>query len=200
MNKLPIAEACLRNQAPIAENLKTLLAKSQSVLEIGSGTGQHAVFVCKSMPNLSWQSSEMPERVHEVEAWRTAENLPQLLPCKAIDVLQTDWHLEKKFDAVFTANTVHFIGPEKVEALVNGASKHLVAQGQFVIYGPFNIDKQYTSEGNRGLDIWLKQRDPESGIKDLGEFKAIATRYGFEFIKRYQMPANNFMLHFIKRV
>lgn len=196
MKNLPITEACLRNQAPIAEALKSMLTQEINVLEIGSGTGQHAVFICKQMPHLIWQPSEMPERVQEVEAWREAEALSNILPTKTIDVLQTDWTLTKNYDVVFTANTVHYISWEKVEALLAGASKHLNKQGKFIVYGPFNENQSYTSEGNRNLDQWLKQRDPSSGIKDREDFIKLAKRYKFDFIESIQMPANNIMLHF----
>jgi cyclopropane fatty-acyl-phospholipid synthase-like methyltransferase len=193
---LPVAEACLRNQEPIANALKNILVETKTVLEIGSGTGQHAVFICKQMPELVWQPSEMPERVVEVEAWRKAEQLSNVLPCKAIDVLQNDWQLTSSYDAVFTANTVHYISWEKVEALLSGASLNINSGGKFVVYGPFNKEQQYTSEGNRGLDQWLKSRDSDSGIKDIEDFAKLAKKYKFEFIESIQMPANNLMLNF----
>jgi cyclopropane fatty-acyl-phospholipid synthase-like methyltransferase len=193
---LPIAEACLRNQEPIAEVLKKILLTEKTLLEIGSGTGQHAVFVCKQMPELLWQPSEMPERVADVEAWRNAEKLLNLLPTKELDVLQNDWLLDKQYDAVFTANTVHYISWEKVEALLKGASRHLNPNGKLIVYGPFNDNQAYTSEGNQKLDQWLKQRDATSGIKDRKDFTELAKSYHFEFIEWIQMPANNIILHF----
>lgn len=196
MKNLPIAEACLRNQAPIADVLKKIIKNETRVLEIGSGTGQHAVFICKEMPQLIWQPSEVAERVKEVEAWRAAEKLLNVLPTKTIDVLQSDWHLTTQYDAVFTANTVHYISWEKVEALLKGASEHLNANGKLIVYGPFNENQSYTSEGNRHLDQWLKQRDASSGIKDRNDFIALANVYHFEFIEWIQMPANNIVLHF----
>ncbi len=198
MSNLPVAEACLRNQSPIAQQLESIFLNVQTVLELGSGTGQHAVFVCKAMPQLLWQPSELPERIHEVEAWRASENLDNVLPCKSIDVLDAKWDTESNYDAIFTANTVHFIGQNKVDSMLQGVSKRLEEGGLFVVYGPFNIDGQYISEGNRSLDAWLKQRDPESGIKDLADFKAQAKELGLEFVEKIQMPANNFMLQFKK--
>ncbi len=200
MNKpLPLAEACLRNQKPIADCLESILITEQTVLEIGSGTGQHAVFVCKQLPNLIWQPTELAERVAEVEAWRLSENLSNVKPSLALDVLQSDWQLNQLYDTVFTANTIHFIGWQKVEALLKGASEHLKKGGNFICYGPFNINQQYTSEGNRNLDAWLKQRDAESGIKDVSDVLAMAKQYNLDFIEQIQMPANNLILHFIKQ-
>jgi cyclopropane fatty-acyl-phospholipid synthase-like methyltransferase len=198
-NPLPLAEACLRNQQPIADCLEQILTKAQSVLEIGSGTGQHAVFVCKQLSYLIWQPTELSERVAEVEAWRLSENLPNIKPTRALDVLQSDWQLNEIYDTVFTANTIHFIGWNKVDALFSGASSHLKSSGKFICYGPFNINQQYTSEGNKNLDAWLKQRDAESGIKDVSDVKALADSYGLSFIEQIQMPANNLILHFNKR-
>lgn len=200
MNKpLPLAEACLRNQQPIADCLSKILTTEQSVLEIGSGTGQHAVFVSKQLPHLSWQPTELAERIADVEAWRQAENLPNVKKTLMLDVLQKHWPVNQSYDTVFTANTIHFICWQKVEALLKGACEHLKAKGHFICYGPFNINQQYTSEGNTHLDVWLKQRDPESGIKDVDDIKNMAERFGLEFIEQIQMPANNLILHFQKR-
>jgi cyclopropane fatty-acyl-phospholipid synthase-like methyltransferase len=180
---LPIAEACLRNQAPIAECLQKLLPKAQSVLEIGSGTGQHAVFICKQLPYLSWQPTELEERIHEVEAWRKAEALENVLQTKVLDVSESNWRIEECFDTVFTANTIHYISWKKVEGLLKGASEHL---------------KEFTSEGNKNLDAWLKQRDSTSGIKDISEVSALAKGFGLELVEEFQMPANNLILQFRK--
>ena len=168
----------------------------KTLLEIGSGTGQHAVYICKQIPELLWQPSEMSGRVKEVEAWREAEQLVNVLPCKCIDVSQDDWQLTNTYDVAFTANTVHFISWEKVEALLKGASSHLNTNGKFVVYGPFNKNQEYTSEGNRSLDQWLKSRDPSSGIKDREDFVKLAQKYQFEFVESIVMPANNQMLSF----
>lgn len=196
MTNLPIAEACLRNQEPIFQVLEKLFVNTNTVLELGSGTGQHAVYVCQKISHLQWQPSEMPERVKEVEAWRESENLSNILKTKAIDVRQKQWGLQTQYDAVFTANTIHYICWKRAEALLKGVSEHLNTAGRLVIYGPFNIDKQYTSEGNRSLDQWLKQRDDSSGIKDLNEFILLAEKYHFKFIESIEMPANNLMLSF----
>lgn len=198
MAVLPHAEACLRNQEPIANCLQGLLKDSQTLLEIGSGTGQHAVFICKQMPHLLWQPTELAERVQEVEAWRKHEQLSNVLETKVLDVIQNDWHLDTSYDAVFSANTVHFISWKKVDALLAGASEHLKTNGHFIVYGPYNKNQQYTSEGNRNLDAWLKQRDPESGIKDKQDFIEQARAYNLEFIEEHTMPANNIILHFRK--
>jgi len=195
---LPLAEACLRNQAPIAEVLAELLTTSQNVLEIGSGTGQHAVYIAEHLPHLTWQPTELAERVKEVEAWRLDKKLPNVLETKTLDVLQENWALGKKYDSVFSANIVHFVSWQKVEALVKGASEHLNKDGLFIVYGPYNKDQQFTSEGNKNLDAWLKQRDPESGIKDREEFAMLAGKYKLTQEKEIQMPANNIVLQFRK--
>lgn len=218
---LPIAESCLRNQDAILSAFNEVLhtesgehsiaedssagdSNKLSVLEIGSGTGQHAVHIVRHLPDLEWQPSELPDSLPAVEAWREHASLPNVLPVVELDVNQ---HPKKQawvdqfgqvYDYCFTANTIHFISQSSAENLLACASLSLKKGGRFLVYGPFNQDGKYTSEGNRRLDDWLRVRDPESGIKDEQWLINEAQRCGLVFSGAQQMPANNRFLSFIK--
>lgn len=192
----PVAEACLRNQEPIARVLRELLTEPAQVLEIGSGTGQHAVYLARAMPWLHWQPSELPGQLDGIRAWRDDAGLPNLAEPVALDMSQWPWPVAGPFDAVFTANTVHFVGWPLVDALLAGTARVLRPGGQFCVYGPFNENGRFTSPGNEALDHWLKQRDPDSGIKDRQDVVERAAAVGLVFQQEFAMPANNRILVF----
>lgn len=198
MNK-PWAEACERNQQPIADVLSKEFAGIHYVLEIGSGTGQHAVYVAERNPHLIWQPTELPECLTGIEAWIADAPCKNVLSPIALDVGDGEWLLDNLFDGVFTANTVHFVGWTLVRAMFNGISRATKSGAIVCIYGPFNEGGEFTSEGNARLDAWLKSRDPESGIKDRDEVIDCAARYGLTFARKHTMPANNQMLTFTKQ-
>lgn len=193
----PVAPACLRNQEPIAQALAGILTEPARVLEIGSGTGQHAVYVARALPYLIWQPTELEPALAGVRAWRAGAGLENVLEPLVLDVTQNDWPQEP-YDAVFTANTVHFIGWEPVRQMFEGVARVLRGDGLFCVYGPFNYDGRYTSEGNRELDAWLKSRDPASGIKDIEAVTQLAASFGLVFQQDIAMPANNRLLVFRK--
>ena len=194
----PVAESCLRNQDAILATLRIEFADSQSVLEIGSGTGQHAAHCAPQLPHLQWQPTELPGHLSAIQAWISDAQCDNVLPPKALDVLADQWPTAATYDAVFTANTVHFVSQQHVTAMLDGVSSVLCADGIFCIYGPFNENGQYTSDGNARLDEWLKSRDPQSGIKDLDELIAQAAAVNLIYSHRVAMPANNFILVFTK--
>lgn len=195
----PIAEACLRNQQPIADTLAKVFVNPANILELGSGTGQHAVAVAERLPHLTWQPTDLPDCLPGINAWREDAGLTNILQPVALDVTQSPWPVSGPFDGVFTANTVHFVGWKIVSAMFAGVSSHLKVDGIFCIYGPFNLDGEYTSEGNMRLDQWLKGRDPDSGIKDLSSVRERAAEVGLIFEDKFTMPANNMMLRFTRQ-
>lgn len=200
MNK-PISEACLRNQAPIADALKKLLPNSAQLLEIGSGTGQHAVFCAKALPHISWQPSDLAQHHEGMKLWITEAGLDNVLAPLVLDVDQEwpDFDTTQKIDHVFTANTVHYIAHESVVNMFTGISRLLAAGGLFMMYGPVNINGEYTSEGNVRLDEWLKTCvNPLAGIKDLADIERLAKDQGLALIDNLEMPANNRLLVFKK--
>lgn len=192
----PISEACLRNQEPIAEALTSLFAKVRTVFEIGSGTGQHAVFIAKKIPHLEWYPSDLSECLPGIRVWIAEADLPNVKAPIEVDVSSSHWPLEKQFDAVFTANTIHFVGWDVVKAMLAGVASILQPQGLFCVYGPFNKDGQFTSVGNQHLDSWLKSRDATSGIKDIEEVCLLAYDHGLVLEQTLQLPANNLLLVF----
>ena len=201
MNK-PVSEACLRNQAPIADALIKLLPSAARLLEIGSGTGQHAVFCAKALPHISWQPSDLTQHHDGMKLWITEANLANVLAPLMLDVDQAwpDFSSTQKIDHVFTANTVHYIAHESVVNMFTGISRLLDKDGLFMMYGPVNINGEYTSEGNVRLDEWLKTCvNPLAGIKDLADIAGLAKDQGLALIDNLAMPANNRLLVFQKQ-
>jgi len=194
----PIAESCLRNQTPIAHALLPLLQDRQRLLEIASGTGQHAVYLANRLPHLIWQCSDLPECLPGIRLWAEEavhRNIPEPI---VLDVRQTDWPASGHYDAVFTANSIHFIGLDKVVALLSGVGNLLTKGALFCVYGPFNQHSRFTSEGNQQLDAWLKSRDAESGIKDIETVLNLCAEQSLIHQNTLSMPANNLMLVFEK--
>jgi cyclopropane fatty-acyl-phospholipid synthase-like methyltransferase len=184
------SEACERNKAPILAVLRVELGACRSVLEIGSGTGQHAVYFATQLPHLVWQPSEthaelamLAERVgHEAPA--------NLRPPLALDVREHPWPLESA-DALFSANTLHIMGFEGVQEFFRGAGRVLHAGGVLCVYGPVRYRGAYTSASNAEFDRFLKARDPASGIRDFEALDALARAVGLAFHADHPMPANN---------
>jgi SAM-dependent methyltransferase len=189
---LPCSEACERNKAPILAILQESLRDVRSVLEVGSGTGQHAVHFAAAMPWLAWLPSERPGEIDAILAWRAYAALPNLHAPITLDVLG-EWP-DTHVDAVFSANTLHIMGRDGVEAFFAGAGRVLGADGLLAVYGPFNYEGRFTSESNRQFDRWLKARDPRSGIRDIEAIHALAAQAGLEPQADHAMPSNNRLL------
>jgi cyclopropane fatty-acyl-phospholipid synthase-like methyltransferase len=194
----PFVESCERNRAPILEVLRVELAGRSRLLEIGSGTGQHAVSLAPEFPGLVWQTSDLVEAHAGIRAWLAEAGLANVLPPLALDVCKGDWPSER-YDAVFSANTAHWMSWPEVECLFSGVGRVLEADGVFCLYGPFNYRGGYTSESNARFDRWLRERDPASGIRDLEAVDELAGRAGMMLKKDYEMPANNRMLVWSRR-
>ncbi|TBW58788.1 DUF938 domain-containing protein [Marinobacter halodurans] len=194
----PVAEHCLRNQAPIAEALHPYLEAGGRWLELGSGTGQHGVFIAGREPQVQWQLSDVAEAHAGLLAWQSDAGLPNLPPPWVLDVTR-DEPPPRDFDGVFTANTLHFVGGPVVDSLLCCAAGALVESGWFAAYGPFNREGQYTSAGNAALDGWLRGRDPDSGLRDEAEVIGWAADHHLAFVTAQDMPANNRLLIFTKK-
>ncbi len=195
MNK-PFSEACERNREPILAVLRAALAGSHAVLEIGAGTGQHAVYFAQHLPHLVWQPTDRAAHLSGIHAWCDESALPNLLPPRALDVMQAGWGMANapEFDAVFMANTLHIMSWAAVEAFFAGMGRVLPPGGVLAVYGPFNIDGRYTAPSNAQFDALLKARDPQSGIRDLEAVDALARREGLIRTGDHAMPANNRLL------
>lgn len=186
----PNSEACERNRAPILAVLRDAFAGCASVLEIGSGTGQHAVYFGTHLPHLAWQPSDLIEHHAGIRAWLSEAQLANVLPPLVLDANGADWP-ERQYDAVFTSNTLHIVAQETVERMFAGIARALPLQGVLAVYGPFNYGGDYTAASNARFDAWLKARDPASGIRDFESVDALARSYGFALMHDHAMPANN---------
>jgi cyclopropane fatty-acyl-phospholipid synthase-like methyltransferase len=162
------------------------------VLEVGSGTGQHAVHFAAAMPWLSWQCSDRPEHLPGIRLWLDEARLPNTPAPLELDV-RGGWP-RRRFDAVFSANTLHIMGWPEVRQFFDGIDAVLDAEGVLAVYGPFNYGGEYTSDSNREFDAWLKARDPRSGIRDFEAVDALAREIGLTLMDDVAMPANNRML------
>jgi SAM-dependent methyltransferase len=188
----PFAPSCERNRDPILAVLREHLADSRNVLEIGSGTGQHAVYFAGQLPYLQWQCSDQAEHLAGMRMWLTEAALPNTPEPLALDVTQTPWpQPERTFDAAFTANTLHYMPWAAVEALFAGLPRVLAPQARLLTYGPFNYGGQFTSAGNAEFDVWLKNRSPLLGVRDFEAVSDLARLHGLHLIEDVTMPANN---------
>lgn len=194
----PYADSCEQNRTPILNVLKQELTDRHCLLEIGSGTGQHAVYLAGEFPDLTWQTSEVPIMHDGIHAWLAEDSAPpNALPPLYLDVCNDPWP-DERYDAVFSANTVHIVSWPQVQCLFSGVGEVLEPGGVFCLYGPFNYKGRYTSDSNERFDAWLKQRDPLSGVRDFEAVNELAAEAGLELKKDYEMPANNRILTWLK--
>lgn len=193
----PYAEACDRNGGPILEVLQRYFADRRHVLEIGAGTGQHAVRFARALAQLIWQTSDVEENLPGIRLWLEDAGLPNLPPPLALDVCGT-WPgglggsgASARFDAVFTANTLHIMSWEAVQCLFAALPAVLSENSVLAVYGPFNYDGAFTSPSNAAFDAWLKQRSAHSGIRDFAAVDELARSIGFKLLEDHPMRANN---------
>lgn len=191
----PFSPACERNREPIANVLMPLFSGITTVLELGSGTGQHAVYFAAKMPHLVWQTSDI-EAAHEgIRQWIADAEPDNVLPPLTLDVSATVWPVSHA-DAVFTANTLHIVSWSGVQGMFAGISRVLGPGGLFCAYGPFSYGGQHTSESNARFDFALRARDERSGIRDRDAVCELAQRYRMSLLHDNDMPANNRLLVF----
>lgn len=193
MTALPSSIACERNREPILEVLKLELTGRSSVLEIGSGTGQHAVHFARGLPHAVWQTSDLSGNHPGITAWLEHAGLENARAPLDLDVehVEHDALSGMRFDAVFSANTAHIMRIEAVAAMFRLTGLLLPADGVFCLYGPFNFDGEYSSESNAEFDVSLRQRDRTMGIRDIRTLDGFAERAGLSRVRLYAMPANN---------
>ena len=187
---LTLSDACERNKGPILEVLRTEFAASDSVLEVGSGTGQHAVHFAAHLPHLAWQPTELAEPLAPLAERIRLEGSSNLRAPITLDVRDHPWRVAP-VDAVFSANTLHIMAWSEVQAFVRGVGGALTAPGVLCVYGPFRFRGQHTSDSNAEFDAYLKARDPLSGIRDFEALEALARAQGLVFAADHAMPANN---------
>lgn len=185
----PIAPSCEKNREPILEVLREHFADRRHVLEIGSGTGQHAIFFAEHLPHLRWQTSDRAENLPGITAWLQEAALPNTVLPLELDVTAA-WP-ERRHDAVFSANTLHIMPWSAVECLFARLPDVLAANARLVIYGPFNYGGQFSSDSNAAFDRWLKEKAPHQGIRDFERVHALAQAAGLELLEDRAMPSNN---------
>ncbi len=186
----PYSESCERNQEPILKILQETLANQQCVLEIASGTGQHAVYFGRALPHLSWQTSELTQNHEGILAWLNEIKLPNVLPPIVIDVNDSKWPIGI-VDTVFNANTVHIISWPEAERMFAGIARVLNANGILCLYGPFKYEGEFTSESNAHFDALLRSRNRNSGIRDFEAINMLAETHGLFLVRDISMPSYN---------
>jgi len=188
----PFSQACENNRKPICTILREAFSGQRNVLEIGSGTGQHAVYFGRELPHLLWQTSDIIDNAAGINLWINEQGPANVQRPLTIDVCK-DWPytgLLNHFNGVFSANTCHIMPWKGVEAFLGGLEKS-PSGTRFALYGPFKYGGEYTSTSNQRFDHWLKAQDPGQGIRDFESINSLATNSGFSLLEDHPMPANN---------
>lgn len=193
MDNKPFASAAARNADSILEALAREMKDCREVLEIGSGTGQHAVHVAAQLGFLRWQTSDLAENHAAIRAWITDSGLDNVLEPLDLDVRSATVKADSR-DGLFSANTAHIMATDAVEAMFDLAARALRPSGVFVLYGPLTVDGRYTTPSNEQFDRSLRSRDPAMGLRDLAWLDGLAARRSLRRESLYAMPANNFLV------
>lgn len=190
---LPFSQACENNKQPILEVLASIFVDPGTILEIGTGTGQHAVYFASHLPHINWLPSDLPENVHQSAARIEQVQLENLSPPQILDVSKEPWPADY-VNGVFSANTAHIMGWLEVEAMFRGVARRLTEGAAFCLYGPFNYEGEYTSDSNRRFDEHLHQQAPQMAIRDLNDLRELGVNVGLSLDQDIEMPANNRLL------
>jgi cyclopropane fatty-acyl-phospholipid synthase-like methyltransferase len=198
LGTLPFSQACENNKGAILPLLQLHLSNAKQLLEIGSGTGQHCVYFAKHL-QLDWQPSDQADYIPNLAQRILLTGSANILPPLVLEITASQsqpWSIQPtNMDAIFSANTLHIMSKSHVEAFFKGAKASLTQQGQVFIYGPFNYQGEYSSPSNQDFDALLKDRDPNSGIRDIEWITQLANAHGLSLVNDYAMPANNRLLH-----
>lgn len=190
--QIPFSEACERNKDPILNVVGEHFDTAKNVLEIGSGTGQHAVYFARSKPHLLWQTADQAEYLDGIHAQLDVANVDNVLRPLSVDVKQAVWVADAtKFDLVYTANTFHIMAESDVKAFFSGLSNVLQPNGVVIVYGPFKYQGEFTSESNASFDQRLQERGVGSGIREFEWVNQLANEAGLSLLADHVMPANN---------
>ncbi len=188
----PYSAACDENREPILGVIEPLFRNTKRILEIGTGTGQHAIYFAAAMPHLIWHTSDVEANLPGIQLWLREAALPNLAAPLTLDVNDT-WP-DAGFDGAFSANTAHIMSANEVAAMFRGVGRILAGGGSFALYGPFKVAGRHTSESNARFDDWLRARDPRMGVRDLEDLRLLGTENGLTLIADHQMPVNNRIL------
>ena len=188
----PFSQACINNRDFILEHLRVLFDEGSKVLEVGSGTGQHGVYFSNHL-SMQWQMSDFEDNHEGINAWIDEASTGNCLAPIALDVSNELW-LSQRYNAVFTANTLHIMSWDNVLHFFQKAHTVLEPKGLVIVYGPFNYNGAYTSESNERFDQFLQASSPEKGIRDIEKINKLALDNHFVPVADHEMPANNRLL------
>ncbi|MDH3513755.1 MAG: class I SAM-dependent methyltransferase [Gammaproteobacteria bacterium] len=189
--------SCERNKEPILALLREIFDVPGLVLEIGSGSGQHAVHFARGLPHVTWQPTDTAENLASIAAWRAEAALPNLREPRVLDLFSDPWPVTKA-DALVCINTIHIVSWAGVEKLFAGAGRLLGPGGILYVYGPFRYTGRPLEPSNEDFDRWLKARDPVSGVRLFEDVNRLAARTGLVLAGDRAMPANNRSVWWVK--
>ncbi len=193
----PYSEACEQNKEPILGVLREVFTAPGLILEIGAGTGQHAVHFARALPHLDWQPTDQADYLPGIRQWIAEAGLVNLRQPLELNTRSERWPITQAA-GVFSANTTQIMDWPAVEGLFRGVGQCLASGGVFCLYGPFNYGGRYTSASNAQFDAWLKLRDPASGIRDFADLNQLARDNGLQLRQDYPMPVNNHTLVWVR--
>ena len=198
----PHAPSCDKNKKPILDCLWPLLKDKSNLLEIGSGTGQHAVFMAPHLKHLTWTLSDIKDRQRGMSLWLREEPIINVKGPILYEIGKNTPHFPKSvkpFDVVFTSNTLHILNWKNVERLFKDLKENLEKETLFIVYGAFKFDSKYTTESNKEFDDWLKEKDTNSGLKNFEDITQKLLENNFNLLEKINMPANNNLLVYKKQ-
>ncbi len=200
---LPFSAAAENNKKPILQILKPAFAECRAVLEIGSGTGQHAVHFAAAMPHLTWQPSDLLEHFAALDQRVVESDLENIRSPMELDVTDLPWPVPTAddpdaYDGIFSANVLQIVPWEGVESFFDGVAETLAPGGVLCVYGPFKYEGAFTTPSNEAFDKSLKEKNPASGIRDFEAVNALASAAGLKLVADHAMPANNQLLHWVR--
>ncbi len=191
------APACERNRDPILSVLSEIITGEGLVLEIGSGSGQHAAYFAEMFPYAQWQPTDLDENHASIRAWTEESDVDNVLSPLVLDLNEADWPVLHA-NVVVCINTIHIVSWPLVEKLFNGVGQALSADGIFYVYGPYRYANRPLEPSNEDFDRWLKERDPESGVRDFEAVNDLAAVAGLSLVEDREMPANNRSIWWVK--
>ena len=197
MSEKPYAPSCEQNRDVILTVLQPRLKGVRRLLELGSGTGQHAVYFAPALPHITWQTSDLEEHLPGIQLWLADYPVANLPPPIVLDVATDRWPTAK-FDAVFSANTAHMMDATMAGAMLSGVARLLPPNGRFLLYGPFKKEGNFHGPNDRAFDQRLRSHDPAIGLKDIAWLDQFAAAEGLNLVEEIAMPANNFVLFWKK--
>jgi hypothetical protein len=191
----PFSQACDNNKDAILQVLITAFADSKAVLEVGSGSGQHAVHFAKNLPHLHWYTADQTQYHAGINQWLADARLANLSKPISLNVNDNPWYVPKNIEGIFSANTLHIMSWPSVQNFFKGIGKNLPNCKTLCVYGPFNYGGKYTSASNESFDQWLGENSEYSAIRDFEAVNKLAAEEGFKLFEDYEMPANNRLLY-----